>query len=447
MSLKEAVARVNPEPCGIDSAPLRENIMAVWRALLEASSNEPYVGTATARWVQGPPDTVAVNHAVLGNVVVVIQDQPFGDPNVQVGDVVKFVETATGYETSEVAAYNDRPLLTMDHWGGTVANIKPGWALANGTANSVVNGGNGKDYVTDPDYSVIINIDEVQSYDVVGSGVTVAAVGDQIEAAVTGDDTDDHEHDGAAITGSVSSQTVDISGTTDSASAGIEVDDHDNHTHANTVADHASHTHANTVADHANHTHVINESDRAEPATGSGIPTYATPTDIESPTLTHTVTPVSESATLTHTVTPVNESPTLEHAVREGVIAEGVLDGAPTFTNPNSTVDATTDIFANAEAGDTIIIEGVEYTIDSVTDDNTVEVVGDASGHSSGTAVQVSTGGHEHSISITGTGSHTHGDTLGVSVGQPDGITTPRVHNHTGSRSSGTAAVMIQRVF
>ena len=250
MSFRDAVGQVNPQPCGIDSPTLRQNIMAVWRALMAGADNEPYVGTAIARWEPGSPDTVAVNHEKLGDVVVVIGDIPFQDPNVQIGDEVEFVPTATGYKTYGHARYNDAPLGTLRNHTLSTGAIKPGWLVANGVNNVVENGGSGFDY-TDPDFPLL--------------GMHASVAGDPVASSLLWSDVHGHSilfidpndgrhvHDGTTVSGSTGNTTPGNGGATapgnggatapgagQLVSTGITVDPHPDHVHVWNSASYAT---------------------------------------------------------------------------------------------------------------------------------------------------------------------------------------------------------------
>lgn len=101
--------------------------------------------TATATWVDGGTPTVAVADNDTADTFSLLLPRVAGkDPNVRSGDSF-FYKVFQGAYYPEGDGYLDDKKLTQKNWAGLLANIPQGWAVCDGVANSVGNGGSGLD--------------------------------------------------------------------------------------------------------------------------------------------------------------------------------------------------------------------------------------------------------------------------------------------------------------
>jgi hypothetical protein len=102
---------------------------------------EPLVGE-TYVWVEQCDDALGTNPETGTYTEVVLPRHSEGDPNVVAGDVIAYQETVKrngSVSTTKYvccSAYMDSKIKTVTQWVGEVANIRPGWALMDGTANT-----------------------------------------------------------------------------------------------------------------------------------------------------------------------------------------------------------------------------------------------------------------------------------------------------------------------
>lgn len=86
-------------------------------------------------------DAEGANPTVI-EVTVLLPKTAEQDPNVVTDDVIGYMQAEDGTYVA-VTDYLDEKIRTVKMWTGTEADIQPGWALMDGNANSVANGGSG----------------------------------------------------------------------------------------------------------------------------------------------------------------------------------------------------------------------------------------------------------------------------------------------------------------
>lgn len=356
-----APLQVEGTPCDLDNPAHRrahQNTAIAFRQINRAV-NFPRRGTVPTGelWKPGTPNTIDVEDNETGVLIVVNMDpEPGRDPNLRDGDTVAYYyegDTAWTWKS-----YHDDPVRTLKFWVGEYGDIRAGWKRADGTDNSVANGGTGLDYVT-PGFIVCANT----------AGTEVAATDHSTQPA--------HNHEPI----SVQLNTAPLF--TGFADVGImphEIHHHEMVTNANS------------------------------PSTGSQ--------PVRSDTTFHTSGPKDA----------VHADLVLEHFSGE----KSDIDGVPVFAGGNTTINVDDDIFASPiQAGDLIVFDdGTSVAIDSVTDDNTVVVVGDYSGQT-GSLWVANSSGHLHSIA-----KHAHAVA----------ITASGLHSHTGGTPAYMTAIPIERI-
>ncbi len=343
----DAPLQVEWTPCDLDDNPshrrAHEDTGRAFRQINRAE-NFPRTGTVPAGGLWKPnttPQTIAIEDDETGEPIVVnLHPEPGRDPNLRDGDeVVYYYKGDTAWNWM---SYHDDPVRTLKFWTGAYDDIRAGWARADGTDNSVANGGTGLDYVT-PGFIVCANT----------AGTAVSAV------PIAGESGHGHAIQVFA------NLTPLFTGFTDVG-----------------------------IMPHEEHHHEITPN--VDVASSGGSQAV-----IDDPIETSGVLDASHSALV------------LEHFSGE----KSDIDGVPVFAGGNTTINVDDDIFASPiQAGDLIVFDdGTSVVIDSVTDDNTVVVVGDYSSQTVSLWV-ANTSGHRHSIathvhlsSIVSTESHTHG--------------------------------------
>ena len=354
----DAPLKVEGTPCELDNPSHRRahQDTAIAFRQINRMENLPRTGTATALWKPNTtPNTIAIEDDETGEAIVVnLHPEPGRDPNLRDGDEVTY------YWKGDAAwnwmSYHDDAVRTLKFWAGEYADIRAGWARADGTDNSVANGGSGLNYVA----NVFIGCANT-------AGTVVAATIHSTDTA--------HGH------------SIQVfANTTPLFTGSAEV----------TIAPHITHHHDNSLTEF-----LI--------STGSG-PGVA---DNE------------------HTTGPLDGAD-VAIVLAHNEVKASALDGAPVFAGGNTTIDVVGDIFGSpASPGDIIIFEdGTSVAIDSITDDNTVVVVGDFSGQT-GTLYTTTSEGHIHSIAT-----HVH---LSSTV-SADG------HTHTGGEPAYMTAIPIERI-
>jgi len=142
LSVDRLFELINPSP------PTIEEHFQNWQRLVEVlkilgDASIVRRCTASGTWVDGSPATVAATDDDSGAVLSVLLPRMAGkDPNVRSGDSFFYRSYDGGFYPSS-DGYLDDKKLTQKNWAGLLANIPAGWAVCDGVANSVGNGGSG----------------------------------------------------------------------------------------------------------------------------------------------------------------------------------------------------------------------------------------------------------------------------------------------------------------
>ncbi len=156
----DAPLQVEWTPCDLDNPSHRRAHADIGRALRQINrmDNMPRTGTVPAGGLWKPnttPQTIAIEDDETGEPIVVnLHPEPGRDPNLRDGDeVVYYYKGDTAWNWM---SYHDDPVRTLKFWLGDYGDIRAGWKRADGTDNSVANGGTALDYVT-PGFIVCAN--------------------------------------------------------------------------------------------------------------------------------------------------------------------------------------------------------------------------------------------------------------------------------------------------
>jgi len=99
--------------------------------------------TASAKWTNvaapGVPYVDATDDATGKSVRIYLPRTAEKDPNVRQGDKLFYVYSSDG-KAYAISNYLDDKIGTIKMWGGSLANIPPGWALCDGTSNAAGSG-------------------------------------------------------------------------------------------------------------------------------------------------------------------------------------------------------------------------------------------------------------------------------------------------------------------
>ena len=164
---------------------------------------------AVARWVNGNHPYVNCHRCrtMFGDgededaaITIALPKLGGRDPNVREGDVIAYTQVGDG--TTQIANlcisnYLDDKVGTIKSYIGTIGSIPPGWALADGVANSVANGGTGQNLTArflvgyqaaHPNYFQIGNIGGASSHNhSLGSFTGASGLASAAAGYITGD--------------------------------------------------------------------------------------------------------------------------------------------------------------------------------------------------------------------------------------------------------------------
>ncbi len=433
---KATAGELLPIPCG--AAATDRNWMALYRAMegLRDFKNFPRDATATARWqpaVGNVPPYVAATDDENGEAIIInFPLRGVGDINVQIGWPVQFV-VKEGVAWAHGEGYRDAPLKTLRWRSCSPSEIEGGWAIADGTDNSIANGGSGFDY-TSLTYKFLISRAHTPGEQVF-AGHTGGG-GAHTHGPFGGPFAKDGEHDHDAATGAGTSHNH--SGSTIASATGVS---------DTGLAAHPDHEHV--VDDHDPHTHQMPGSVGSFTDETPGGDTFPADTGASG----------NESATLTHDVgmqvtSPGAASLTLGHTNLENAYGPVNLSEHPgAVFGGESTLVASGAAFTADMVGQTLHFDvtGNEYVIASYVSPTSVVVTGDplGDGQASGNALRVYVG-HFHSVvttvSIVADTGHTH-EIVTSGSEHAHALDEADTHTHIAGFPPGTTAIPTERVY